>query len=388
MAITRDEFNQVPSTGIIPDDRVPASQFAVGFAFTYQGNVDITNFNQSFTARVVFHITDANDKVKYLIRLIEPYNLFIIPLAPALAIYTWNWVPSGEVIEGYKWAVPVDVPPGFDPPQIADAQPMGTLGLASFGVDPAEGSGTTDATVFLQSTFYSRLFTESLSPGDKIKIRFHNISAGFVVSRASLLLATERASAGLDTTFDRAGALLHARVPPGKSSLFTGRAWPLFKQRDVGRLVPGTMPSLVELPDGREILAVKLKTGEYVEFESQTSEWSWERAQYPDKEAGFGKTIAALWTNTKMPLLAAFGETRVTLDVQGGYLLARRVTDDEGPGAAARVLAVDSKQTYSINADGSGTFWISDLSGKPVAKSESDGATWQAIEPPTEAVSS
>jgi hypothetical protein len=378
MAITRDEFKQVPSTGIIPDDRVPASEFAVGFAFTYQGNVDITNFNQSFTARVVYHVTSPGD-VKYLIRLIEPYNLFIIPLAPALAIYTWNWVPSGEVVEGFKFAAPIPIAPGFDPPEIAQGQPMQTLGEASFGVDPAEGSGTTNGTAFVQSNFYSKIFTEPLSPGDKIKIRFHNISAGFVVSRASLLLATERVAAGLDTTFDRAGALLHARVPLGQSSLFTGRAWPSFKHRDVGRLVPGTRPSLVELPDGREILAVKLKTGEYVEFESLTSEWSWERAQYPDKEKGFGKTIAALWTEAKMPLLAAFGKTRVTLDVQGGYLLARRVTDDEGPSVAARVLLADSKQTYSISADNSGTFWISDLSGKPVAKSDSDGATWQVI---------
>lgn len=376
MAITRDEFKQVPSTGIIPDDRVPASQFAVGFAFTYEGNVDITNFNQSFTARVVFHITDANDKVKYLIRLTEPYNLFIFPLAPALAIYTWNWVPSGEVIEGFKWAVPTDVPPGLNPPQIADAQPMQTLGLASFGVDPPEGSGTTDGTAFLQSTFYSGIFKEPLAPGDKIKIRFHNISAGFVVSRASLLLATERSAAGLDTTFDRAGALLHARVPLGVQNLLTGRAWPTFEHKDVGRLVPGTMPSLVELPDGREILAVKLKTGEYVEFVSWTSEWSWERVQYPNGE-GTGEAPAALWKDAKMPLLAVSGKTRVTLDVQGGYLLARRVTDDGGPGEQARVMPADSNQAYSINADDKGTFWISDLSGLPVAKSDNDGVTWQ-----------
>ncbi len=304
MAITRFDFKNIPSTGIIPEDRLPAREFAVGFAFTYEGNPDITNPNQSFVAKLVIHVTDSQDRVKYLLRLTEPYTLFIIPMAPGLVLYTWNWVPSGEVIEGFKFPAPIEIPPGFDPPQIKDAQPMQTLGLASFGVDPAEGSGTTDKTVFLQSTFYSGIFTEPLVFGDKIKIRFHNISAGFVVSWASLTLATERMAAGLDTTFDRAGALLHARVPLGASSLFTGRAWPRFKHRNVGRLLPGTQPSIVELPDGREIVGCKLFDGSYVEFVSHTSEWSWSGALYPDAARGFGKAPAVLWQGANMPLLA------------------------------------------------------------------------------------
>lgn len=178
MAITQSDFKQIPSSGEIPDDRVPASAFAVGFVFTYYGTPSLDTFNHTFSGKIVLHVMDASDAVKYVIEIEETYNLFIFPLAPGLVLYTWNWVPTAEKISGRKG-------------EAEDAEPMTTLGLGTFGVDPAEDSGTTNREVIVDSAFYSGLFTEPLESGDKLVIKFHNLSAGFVVREASLLLATE-----------------------------------------------------------------------------------------------------------------------------------------------------------------------------------------------------
>lgn len=366
MAITRQSFRNIPSSGIIPEEMLPASAFAVSFAFTYEAEADLSTFNKSFSGEIRLHVLDSSNVVKYVIEIEEAYNVFIIPLAPGLAIFTWNWVPSAEEIHGRKGLA-------------EDALPMRTLGEGTFGVEPAEGSGTTSGTVIVDSRFYSGIFQEPLEAGDKIKIVFHNLSAGYVVSRASLQLATERSLLGIDTSFDRANALLHARAGYGGQRLFTGRAWPGYLHADAGLSVEGTDPSIVELPDGREIVACKTRAGEYVEFISYCSEWDWQRVRYPDAVAGFGTTPLPLWPQeARVPILAAFGSTRVTIAVLKGDLLSRRVTDG-GVAEQVRVMAADPQESYSISADASGVFWISDTSGLPVAVSRDDGIGWQAI---------
>lgn len=177
MALTRLDFKNLPSSGIIPDDRVPASSFAVGYTFTYYGSPSLSTFNHTFTGKVVLHVLDSFEGILYVITMEETYNLFIFPLAPGLVLYTWNWVPSAESIVGRKG-------------ESEDAPLMETLGAGSFGVEPAEGSGTTDFEVIINSRFYSGIFEELLTNGNKFKIKFHNLSAGFVVKQASLQLAT------------------------------------------------------------------------------------------------------------------------------------------------------------------------------------------------------
>ena len=188
MALTRIDFKNIPSSGIIPEDRLPGSAFAVGYAFSYTGTPSLESFNHTFSGKLVLHFRDATG-VKYVVEIEETFNLFIFPLAPGLVLYTWNWSPNQEKISGRKGESP-------------DAAPMTTLGLGSFGVDPAEGSGTTNYEVIIDSRFYSGIFTEPLEIGDSVKIKFHNLSAGYVVSRASLSLAIERGNAGLHLVRD------------------------------------------------------------------------------------------------------------------------------------------------------------------------------------------
>jgi hypothetical protein len=178
MAITREDFKNIPSSGVIPDDRVPSYAFAVAYAFTYTGAPSGSTFNHTFTGKIVLYFYDGGGSVKYVVEIEQTYNLFIFPLAPGLVLYTWNWVPSAEKIKGRKG-------------EAEDAPPMETLGSGTFGVEPAEDSGTSNGEVIVDSRFYSGIFEEPLESGDKVKIKFHNLSAGFVVARASLQLATE-----------------------------------------------------------------------------------------------------------------------------------------------------------------------------------------------------
>lgn len=187
MSLVRSDFKNIPSDGIIPEDRVPASAFGISYAFTYVGAPALDNFNSSFTGKIVLHVLDDAGTIKYVITIEQTYLVIIIPLAPGLVLYTWNQVGSAEKIYG---TIGVDGPP------------MTTLGQGNFGVDPAEGSGTTDREVIIDSRFYSGLFTEPLDEGDRIVIKFHNLSAGVVTNKASLSVATELGASGEAILFD------------------------------------------------------------------------------------------------------------------------------------------------------------------------------------------
>jgi hypothetical protein len=180
MAILSNDFRSIPSTGIIPDDRVPSTSFAVSYQFSYTATPDPTNPDRSFTGKVVLHVLDSSNAIKYIITIEEKYTVIIIPLAPGLVLYTWNWVPQYEKISGTIGETDM---------------PMTTLGEGTFGVDPEQGFGTSNGPVYIDSRIYSKIFTERLDVGDKIKIKFHNLSAGYVVAKASLALATEGESA-------------------------------------------------------------------------------------------------------------------------------------------------------------------------------------------------
>ncbi|RYG63448.1 hypothetical protein EON80_21220, partial [bacterium] len=183
MAILKEDFQNIPSSGEIPASMVPASSFAISFAFSYTATPSLDTFNKSFTGKIVVQVLNSAGGVKYEITIEEQYLVFVFGLAPGLVLYTWNWDPSYEKISG-------TIGTGDSAP------PMTTLGEGTFGVDPAEGSGTSDGPVYIDSRFYSKIFTEPLDPGDKLKIKFHNLSAGYVVSRASLSLATETTASG------------------------------------------------------------------------------------------------------------------------------------------------------------------------------------------------
>lgn len=381
MAITRDDFKNIPSNGLIPSDRVPASAFAIGYFFTYTGQADYTNPNQSFTTRLVLHVLDGRlGGVKYVIRIEEKFNLFIIPMGPGLAVYTWNQVPSAEKVEGFKVSGPVG--PGWNPPEIASAPPMRTLGQGSFGIDPAEGTGTSGGAAIVDARFYSGIFTEPLAVGDSIKVKFHNAGAGYSPAIVSLQLATEGGSRNrIATTVDAFGGLLTARIPPDHPLIQAGRSWPHFQVREPGGVVKGSEPSLVVMGDGTQVLGCMIDSpapGGYVEYFSENDGWRWQRMRYPDTKSGFGMIEKIVWdVKTTMPLLARVGDRRITIRVSGGQIQARVIERDlDGIFVVGPAVAGES---YSIDATADGGLFIVDSSGKPAFESVSGGRRWSPI---------
>jgi hypothetical protein len=246
MAIDRTSFTQIPSSGLIPDDMVPAEAFALSFTFSYTGYPSLSTFNHTFTGTVKVHVLNPDDSIKYSVEIQETYNLFIFPLAPGLVLFTWNWQPSAEFIVGRIGA------------DSDEAPQMSTLGAGSFGVEPAEGSGTSNGEVIIDSTFYSGIFTESLDLGDKVKIKFHNLSAGYVVSRASLRLATELGSSVLDAVRDgRTGETWAFYADNGKLQCARSRRREGFALRDTDSVVlDGAASHVRAIRSGPAVLCV------------------------------------------------------------------------------------------------------------------------------------
>lgn len=217
MAITRDDFQNIPSSGIIPADMTPASEFAVSYFFSYTAVPNPSSLDASFRTKLVLHVLDRNDAIKYVITIEEQYFVLIAG-GSGLVLYSWNWVSPSEKITGTIGEGP-------------DAPPM-TLGQGTFGVEPEEGSGTSDNEVIVESRFYSGIFTEPLEPGDKLKIAFHNAGAGYVVARASLQLATEQSvPLGQALRDPRVGTTWWFYVKDGKTRCALTRNDKGFRQR-------------------------------------------------------------------------------------------------------------------------------------------------------------
>jgi hypothetical protein len=372
MAITRDDFKNVPSSGIIPSDRVPASEFAVSYAFTYIGTPSLSTFDHTFSGKIVLHFLDGAGTVKYVIEIDETYNLFIFLLAPGLVLYTWNWVPTAEKISGRK---------GVD----ENSPPMATLGLATFGVEPAEGSGTTDREVIVDSRFYSGIFKETLASGDQVKIVFHNLSAGFVVDRASLSLATEKLLRLLDVTLGHFSEIVAARPLGGRagaSAIQGGHSWEHHKTLTAhGFIHNASQPSLLMLPDGREILGVMLPDGFY-EYESLDTQRRWNKVLYPATDGSTNAQPAAVFSGeVTMPQLVSLDfQTRLALAQRGSTLVTRRVSD-VGLGNEVTVSNSATDAAYSLVVGDDGLVSICNESGLPVFESSDGGLLWTAATP-------
>jgi hypothetical protein len=176
MAITKTDFKNLPTNGLIPEDRVPSSEFAVSYFFSIVRTGNPSGFDASFDGTVILHVLDAAGAIKYVITLKFHFNVFILGM-PGFSLYTWNYVPSLENISGTIGDGP-------------DAPPMKTLGTGTFGTDPSDGFGTSDLEVFVESRVYSKIFTEPLEPGDKIVV-FHRDLGTYGLKQNSLSLATQ-----------------------------------------------------------------------------------------------------------------------------------------------------------------------------------------------------
>lgn len=209
MSFALTDYRAIPSSGILPTALVPADQISFGFSFTYEKDVNLEEGLQSSLAgHIVLELRDGAGQLKATFDFKETYHVTLFPLAPGLALFTWNWDSNLEQFSA------TDSAGGVIP----------TEGAFSLGAIPAGDSGTTDKTAIINSTFYSAIWDVNVSAGDTLRIKFHNLSAGFVVAHASLKVATRSASTPSPAHFDeRLGVQLRAVVEKGQTRVVRSR---------------------------------------------------------------------------------------------------------------------------------------------------------------------
>lgn len=176
MAFTKNEYKNIPSDGIIPDDRVPADQISFGYTFTYE---TYANFDSFFVpplkGHIVLELKDSAGNLKATFDLQETYTISVPQPSPGLVLYTWAWDGGAEQFSATD----------------ANGEPITTEGKVSLGtLPPTDSDSSTGVVIIKEATFYSYTFNFDVDEGDTLKIKFHNLSAGTVTDKASLLVAT------------------------------------------------------------------------------------------------------------------------------------------------------------------------------------------------------
>ncbi len=209
MSFSLSDYRNIPSSGLIPDAMVPADQISFAYSFTYQTEFDPdAGFQSSLKGQVGLELKDADGNLKATFDLRETYRITILPLAPSLVYYLWNWDANREKFLGTD----------------ADGNPLSTLGEVSLGVIPSGDSGTTDRTAFISSKFYSFIFNVNVEAGDTLRIKSHTLSAGTVVARASLQVATRLGGSTSPALVDgRCGQQLRVTTDTQKTNLVRSR---------------------------------------------------------------------------------------------------------------------------------------------------------------------
>ncbi|RYX80491.1 hypothetical protein EON83_28445, partial [bacterium] len=175
MSFAISDYTNIPSSGILPAALVPADQISFAYTFTYVKDVDLgAGLQSTLSGRVVLELKDSVGNLKATFDLQETYRITLLPAAPGLVFYAWNWDPNKEKFTATD----------------AAGAPLTTEGQFSLGVIPAGDSDSSDRSAHITSTFYSFIFNVDVDEGDILKIKFHNLSAGTVVSKASLKVAT------------------------------------------------------------------------------------------------------------------------------------------------------------------------------------------------------
>lgn len=175
MPFSPSDYSNIPSSGDLPGDMVPADQISFAYSFTYEKDFDPRDGLQStLNGIIVLELKDSGGNLKATFELRETFRIVLLPLAPSLVFYIWNWDANKEKFTGTD----------------ANGEPIDTLGEVSLGVIPSGDSSSSDRTAYVSAKFYSYIFNIDVEEGDVLKIKSHTLSAGSVVARASLQVAT------------------------------------------------------------------------------------------------------------------------------------------------------------------------------------------------------
>lgn len=371
------DWKSVRSDLTLPLDDKPASQFQYKRFIHWE--VDLIGVGiAGRTATGSWHIQLVSPTNAVLFEQKVTLTLWVVYTGTVgLQIFTWAF--RSEKIE-----TPIVAGTATGENNPSWSYTLGGTEQSEFGIlDPGGGSDYTDLTAIIEAEWLSPVYKMRVPPGTKLKIIRDAWGLGASTRPEWKFRFVEGDAPKLDTRFDRFGALLFARgVSDVTETVQMGRSWPQHQIRDAGATLVGTDPTIIELPDGREILGILTASG-YIEYESLNSEWTWKRVEYPDDEKGFGTKPYAVWpAGVLMPKMIvlddAEGGTRLSIAVQGDDLLCKRI-GREGIAETVVVGDADSTQEYSLSSDGKGLVQISDLSGLPKWESSNGGNTWAPV---------
>jgi hypothetical protein len=201
---------------------LPADQFSFAYTFIYTVSVGLeVQPPTKLDAHIALEVIDAAGSVKAIFEAYEYYSIVVGQLQ-----LIWAWISNQEKFTG------VD----------AAGAAIETEGQFSNGVDPASGTEVALGDVAFSSTFYSLIFNFDLEEGDRIRIKFHNVSAGFVTNKASLKIATRQSETRTPGLFDsRTGAQFRTFAKDGETRLVYSRQAesPLDPEKVENHLVAG-----------------------------------------------------------------------------------------------------------------------------------------------------
>lgn len=300
-------------------------------------------------------------------------KLFLVAIGvPGLQLFTWNYVHDRfeTTIAGGE-AVTHDT--------IGKYLLGGTLESQQGDLQPAEGFESTDQTATIVADWYSPVYVFRIPVGTTVKTRRDGWGFGSAVSTYAYAFEGGAPSHLIDTRFDGIGAQMCARGRRENGVVQSGRSWPQHRVLESEGWVRGSNPTIIELPDGRQIMAVLDETG-YREFVSLDSGFTWQPMLYPDSQKGYGKVEKVLWEGgVQMPTMIEYEDVRLTIAVVGNELRSRSV-GKEGPVDVVTVGQAKDAESYSLSSDSKGNIFITDTSGLPVFRSPGLPPRWQKME--------
>lgn len=368
------DWKSTASDGTLPNKAL-AGQFQYKRALIW--NVPLFGFGAGFkVATGTWHIQLKNGETVIFEQTVAlTLQLISIGFTGGLQLFTWQFqkeVITTPIIGG--------APTGDDNPSWSYT--IGATDKSEFGIlVPGGGSDYTDVEATIIAEWQSPVYRMNVPTGTKLHIVTDHWGLGSSSRPEWQFRFKDGFRRMLDTATGFFGELVSVRGQNGNANrddVEGGHSWPAYNElTGRGTILGAHEPSLVLLPDGRDITAVLQDDG-YWEYESYDSQRTWQKVGYPVSGEVAKKTPEKIFdASVQMPQMIQLDTIRLAVARRGSTLVSRRISD-EGFDVITPVSDSAGDGTYSLNAMDDGKVQICDDSGKPVFQSLDSGLSWGA----------
>jgi hypothetical protein len=243
---------------------------------------------------------------------------------------------------------------------------------------PGAGGGSTDREVIVEAWWESSVYKLTVPVGAKLKVVRDAWGLG-ASTRPEWQFRFLEGARLVDGAFGPFGELVAARPLAGDGGLQGGHGFAEYGFFDGRGWIAGASdPSLVMLPDGREILGVLQNDG-YWEYESRNTQRQWTKVRYPGEEPGTTQTLPLFDGEIIMPqLIRLENGTRLAIGISDGRIVVRR-SSDGGVGDLIDVGDAGNEESVALDKDASGAVYIVGGSGTALYQSSNGGARFEPM---------